>query len=248
MASLVFATTGSAVLAAGGLRHNDGDHDGDHDGHTMLDSLRYTKFEMHELEWRDGGSADHGALNWDGELFHGSDLQRFGISSRGERSGGTTHEADIELLYRRAIAPFWDIDIGWRHDLQPRPKRDWLALGIHGEAPYGIDTELRLYLGSAGRSQLELTARYTLQLTQRLSLTPEIELALAGRDDETFDQGNGVTGVDGSLRLHYEITRKLAPYIGLIWQRASGDSAARIRAAGDDPEQTRFVAGVHFWL
>jgi copper resistance protein B len=36
------------------------------------------------------------------------------------------------VLYSRAIAPFWDVQIGWRGDLLPKPEHNWLGLDIKG--------------------------------------------------------------------------------------------------------------------
>lgn len=233
-AALALATASSTTLAGG-------EH-----AHGMLDNLRYGKILVDELEWRDGAS--EGALTWDAEAFYGSDLHRFGIETEGERSNGATEEASAEALYRRAIAPFWDLKLGWRHDFQPAPQRDWFALGIDGLVPYGVDAEAMLYVGESGHALLALKAGYELLLTQRLVLEPALELGLAGREDRETETGSGVNGVELSLRLRYEITRKFAPYVGVIWRRASGDSADLIETGGGDPEQSRIVAGIHFWL
>ncbi len=232
--TIAFATTGSVALAAGG-------HD-----HAMFDTLRFTTLKVDELEWR-GGDGD-GAQHWNAELFHGSDLHRFGIETEGARSDGATEAANVELLYRRAVAPFWDMKLGWRHDIRPQPQRDWFAIGIDGLVPYGIDAEAMLYVGDAGRALLDLKLGYELLLTQRLVLEPELKFGFAADGDRDTDTGSGLTGTAASLRLRYEITRKFAPYVGVIWQRASGDSAELISAGGGDPERTQIVAGLRFWL
>lgn len=36
------------------------------------------------------------------------------------------------------------------------------------------------------------------------------------------DQGTGMGNVEAGLRLRYEISRKLAPYIGYVWYRPLG--------------------------
>jgi copper resistance protein B len=44
--------------------------------------------------------------------------------------------------------------------------------------------------------------------------------------------------------VRYEIRREVAPYVGLVRVRKIGGSADLARAAGGDPDETRFVAGV----
>lgn len=231
MATIALAMTGNVALAA--------------ENHTMLDTLHFSTLSVDELEWRGGDGDD--ALHWNAELFHGSDLHRFGIETEGAHRDGATTEADVELLYRRAIAPFWDLKTGWRSDIQPQ-RRDWFAIGIDGLVPYGIDAEAMLYVGAGGRALLDLKLGYELLLTQRLVLEPELTFGFSSEKDRDTDTGSGLTGTQASLRLRYEITRKFAPYVGVIWQRASGDSAELISAGSGDPERTQIVIGLRFWL
>ena len=46
----------------------------------------------------------------------------------------------------------------------------------------------------------------------------------------------------GALR--YEITRSFAPYFGVEWSAAIGDTRDLVRANGDDADATRVVLGV----
>lgn len=230
----------AALLAAGGA-HAETEH-----GHDMLDQMHFSTVHVDKLEWRDG-DGENAAL-WEAEAYYGDSLQRFGIETDGERSGGATEEADAELLYRHAIAPFWDFKLGWRHDFQPDPQRDWFAVGIDGLVPYGIDSEAMLYIGDEGRTLLDLKFGYELLLTQRLSLEPEIELSAASATDDETESGSGLNNVEASLRLRYAITRKFAPYIGVVWEKTYGDSADFMQAHDEDAERTQIVAGVQFWL
>lgn len=234
IAAFALAVTSNGVRA-------EADH-----GHDMLDQMRYSNVRVDEWEWRegDGDSSAH----WDAEAYYGDSLQRFGLETEGERSDSVTEEANAELLYRRAVAPFWDIKLGWRHDFQPDPQRDWFAFGIDGLVPYGIDSEAMLYLGDDGRALLDLKLGYELLLTQRLSLEPDIELSAASATDDQTETGSGFNSVEASLRLRYAVTRKFAPYIGVVWERAYGDSADFIDVEGGDTELTRWTAGISFWF
>ncbi|WP_069471120.1 multicopper oxidase domain-containing protein [Candidatus Marithrix sp. Canyon 246] len=37
-------------------------------------------------------------------------------------------EAELQLLYSRAISPYWDLQLGWRGDMQPTPTRNWAVI------------------------------------------------------------------------------------------------------------------------
>jgi copper resistance protein B len=50
------------------------------------------------------------------------------------------------------------------------------------------------------------------------------------------------------VRLRYQVTRRVAPYVGLQVERAFGDTA-RLRALdGHDAADTRLVVGLHAWF
>ena len=85
-------------------------------------------------------------------------------------------------------------------------------------------------------------------LTNRLILQPAVELNLHGRNDAARGVGAGFSDVEAGLRLRYEITRQFAPYLGVSWQRAYGNTADYLRRAGEDREETAVVAGVRFWF
>ncbi|WP_287024360.1 copper resistance protein B [Cobetia sp.] len=46
------------------------------------------------------------------------------------------------------------------------------------------------------------------------------------------------------MRARYEITRRVAPYVGMYWQREYGETADMQREEGEDVEDTAVVVGV----
>jgi copper resistance protein B len=50
------------------------------------------------------------------------------------------------------------------------------------------------------------------------------------------------------LRLRYEITRELAPYIGFVWERKVGRTADLARGLGEEFDTPAFVVGMRFWF
>ncbi|ALN86009.1 copper resistance protein B [Lysobacter capsici] len=193
--------------------------------------------------------AEHGnAQAWEGQAWFGNDTDRLWLRSEGEREDGRVESANLEALYGRAISPWWDVVIGAKRDLRPEHGQTWAAFGVQGMAPYKFEIAATAYIGEAGRTALNFEAEYELLLTNRLILQPLIEVDLYGRDDPQRGIGAGLSTVEAGLRLRYEITRQFAPYLGVTWERAFGDTADYRRAAGEDNNDAQLVAGVRMWF
>ena len=85
-------------------------------------------------------------------------------------------------------------------------------------------------------------------LTQKLILTPEIELNLYGKNDSDTGVGSGFSDVEAGLRLRYEICREFAPYVGVNWTRLYGNTADYAREEGEDTDDAQLVFGVRIWF
>lgn len=214
-----------------------------HGGEHMMGASNYGKFLLDKFE-----AGDSGSQHWDAQAWYGGDLHRAWLKSEGEREDGSTEHAELQALYSRAISPFFDAQIGARHDFQPDASRNWLAVGIQGLAPYFFETEATLFVGDEGRTALRLKAEYDLLFTQKLILSPELELNFFGKDDAQAQVGSGLSDLEFGLRLRYEILREFAPYIGAVWTHKFGDTADFARAHGDDSQQVQWVAGVKLWF
>lgn len=192
---------------------------------------------------------EHGSAQaWEAQGWIGTDTDRLWLRSEGEREHGRTESADLEVLYGRAISPWWDLVAGVKHDFAPAGSQTWAAIGVQGLSPYKFEVAATAYIGESGRTALNLEAEYELLLTNRLILQPLIEIDLSGRDDPQRGIGSGLSSVEAGLRLRYEITRRFAPYVGVTWERAFGGTADYRRDAGESIEDTRLVAGVRLWF
>ncbi len=185
---------------------------------------------------------------WEGIAWFGTDTDRLWLRSEGERVGGHTESADLEVLYGRSVSPWWDVVAGVRHDFKPRDARTWAAFGVQGMAPYRFEVSATAYVANDGQVAANMEAEYTLRLTNRLILQPLVEVDIAAQDDPRYCLGSGVTGIEAGLRLRYEISRRFAPYVGVVHERALGDTADYRRAAGESARDTRVVAGVRIWF
>ena len=191
---------------------------------------------------------DGNATAYDAQTWFGRDYERLVLKAEGDAARGKLQEAQTEVLWRHAVAAYWDTQLGVRYDSGVGPNRGWLAFGIQGLAPYWFEIDASAYVGNNGRTALSLEAEYELLLTQRLILQPRIEVNVYGRRDQARDIGSGLSDVTAGLRLRYEFTRQFAPYVGVERASKFGESADFARAAGEKRPETRWVAGVRFWF
>jgi copper resistance protein B len=187
-------------------------------------------------------------LGWEGQAWIGTDLNRTWLRSEGARVAGRTESADLEILYGRSISPWWNLLAGVRHDVAPGQAQNFAALGVVGLAPYKFEVEATAYLGQSGQSAARVEIAYEVLLTNRLIAQPWLEINAYGQDDARRRIGAGLATVEAGLRLRYEITRRFAPYIGIVHERAFGRSAQWRRADGETVDDTRLVAGVRIWF
>ena len=214
--------------------------------HDMQDNSVHHYLQFNRLE---GFDSDEGSgLAWEVQSWIGTDLDRLWLRSDGERAGGRTEEADLELLYGRAIARWWDAVVGIRHDFKPGDSRDFLAVGVMGLAPYKFEVAATAYLGEGGQTAARIEVEYETLLTNRLVLQPLVEFNLHGKDDPARGIGSGLSTAEAGLRLRYEFTREFAPYIGIERTHRFGNTAGYARAVGEPVAETRWVAGNRFWF
>ncbi len=201
---------------------------------------------LDQLEMRDVGGDN--TLSWDGQGWLGRDLRKIWFKTDGERTAGSTDEAELQFLYSKAIARYWDFQVGVRHDFEPSPSRSWAAIGFKGLAPYFFDIDAAAFIGESGRTALRFEAEYELLLTQRLILTADSEINLYGQNDPNVGVGAGLSDLEAGLRLRYEIRREFAPYIGINWSRLFGNTADFARITGEKSSETQLVIGLRAWF
>ena len=213
----------------------------------MHDDTVLSKFMLERFERRDAKPAD--LTYWEAQAWIGGDINKLWFKTEGSRTQGTTEDANLELYYSRAVAAFWDVQVGVRHDLSAgsTPARDWLGVGFQGLAPYLFEVDATAYLGGNGRSALRLKAGYDLLLSQRLVLMPELELSAYGKADPERSLGSGLSDASMTLSLRYEIRREFAPYVGVMWTQKYGGTADYARSAGDAASETQYLVGIRAW-
>jgi copper resistance protein B len=193
-------------------------------------------------------SDDEDGYRWDAEAWIGGDIHRLAVKSEGEGDASHLDSGEVQILYSRAISPFFDAQAGLRYDFEPFPHRTYATIGIEGIAPYWFDVETALFLSDHGELLGRLEGSYDLRLTQRLILQPRAELNLSAQEIPQMRIGSGLSELEVGLRLRYEIRREFAPYIGVTFDETYGDTADLARAAGEDVSEGRFVVGVRAWF
>ncbi len=212
----------------------------------MEDDPLVSRVTIDKLEWRAADGPD--PLVLDADAWIGRDLHKLGLKTEVEHVDGGTEEAELQLLYRRAVTAFWDFQAGWRRDFRPEPERDFLVLGFSGLAPYMLETDVALFLGESGQVGVRLDAEYEYMLTQRLALVPEIELDIYSEDDAAVGVGAGLSDMEAGLRLRYEVRREIAPYVGVNWAKKFGTTADLAREEGESTSDVQLVAGIRIWF
>lgn len=212
-------------------------------GHSAHDRRIQSYWLADRLEWQD----DAGAA-WEGLAWVGGDIQRIWLRTGGEYRDGRVVHGHVEALYGRSVTPWWDVMAGARRDLGDGPQHTWLAIGVQGLAPYKFELDATAYVGPGGRTALVLGAEYDTLVTNRLILQWQAETTFHGRDDPEHAQGRGLATAEAGLRLRYEVSRRIAPYLGLVTTRAFGRTARLLREQGESAGDTRVVAGLRFWF
>lgn len=198
-----------------------------------------------ELQSRKGEDG----YRWDGEAWYGGDSHRAVLKFKGEGDlKGPVENAEVQALYARPIGPYFNLQAGVRYDAEPNPSRGYATIGFEGLAPYWFEVGGALFLSNKGDVYARLEGYYDLNITQRLVLQPRAEIDIAAQDVPELMTGAGISTVEAELRLRYEIRREFAPYIGISFERKTGQTAAMARAAGERVQSTSLVAGVRLFF
>ncbi|BCD98695.1 copper resistance protein B [Marinagarivorans cellulosilyticus] len=192
---------------------------------------------------------DSEASLYDVQAWVGTTYDRLVVKAEGDIDRGTLKESQTDILWSHATSTFWDTQIGVRVDsAEEGESRQWLAVGVQGLAPYWFELDVVGYVDVDGRTALAVEAEYELMLTQRLILQPRAEITGYGKDDEFNGVGQGLSSSAFGVRLRYEFSRQFAPYVGVERTKMFGNTADFVRSAGEASSETRYIAGLRFWL
>jgi copper resistance protein B len=186
---------------------------------------------------------------WDAQGWYGGDFNRLWLKSEGEGTQGDSPEsAELQALFSHKFSPFWDWQLGVRHDFRPSPTRTHAVIGLQGLIPYEFEWDSALFISEAGDLTARVEAEYDLRITQRLIVQPRLELNAAAAAVPERGLGSGINSSEFGIRLRYEFRREFAPFIGVSWEKRYGDTADFAKAEGENVSDTFFVVGVRAWF
>lgn len=205
---------------------------------------RYNFAQAERLEYR----SDQDDMLWDFQGRYGGDYHRFWWKTEGEFASGSTEEAELQLLYSRAWTAFFDLQAGVRLQEIAGTDVNSLVLGVQGLAPYRFESDIALFLSEDGDLTARMEFERDLVVGRKTVIQPRAELGVAFQDIPELELYSGVHEIAVGVRVRYEFTRKFAPYVGLSYTTALGQTANHIESAGDRKAETSFVAGLRFWF
>ena len=210
-------------------------------------SMTSYKVLIDQFEARIRNGRDGYFLN--AEAWYGGDISKLWLKTEIEGEAGRGPEqAEVQALYSRAIDPWWNLQAGVRYDVRPDPERAYLVLGIEGLAPYWFEVDAAAFVSNKGDVSARFEAEVDQRLTQKLILQPRVEFDLAVQDVPEIGIGSGLSSAEAGLRLRYQIVPEFAPYVGIAYERAFGDTADFRRAAGDKAGGWNLLLGVRAWF
>lgn len=234
----ILAFMGFVLLPTGIFAQEPPVHDNPIRNFILVDQLEY------QVQKKSDGFRFNG-LSW-----IGGDYNRLWINTEGTKvSNGPLEDADVQFLYGRLIAPFWDLQGGVRY-FRPRanaPSRGSAVIGITGLAPYRFEIEAATFISHKGEVSARAEVEYELYMTQRLIAQPRFETNIAIQRVPEMGIGRGFNDAELGLRLRYEIKREFAPYIGVAWTSRFGETSDFARARGDTVRTLGLVVGVRMW-
>jgi copper resistance protein B len=204
------------------------------------------KFFLDRVESRVRDGSD--AYLLEGEAWYGGDIDKLWVKAELEGEYGAGVEgAEVQGLWSQAIDPWFDVQAGVRYDPRKGPDRGHLVLGVQGLAPYWWEVDGAIFLSNKGEVTARAEAEYDLRVTQKLILQPRAEIDLSLQDIPELQTGAGVTSAALGARLRYQVTPLLAPYVGVEYERAFGDTRRFLREDGDSGGWN-LLGGVRLWF
>ena len=182
-------------------------------------------------------------IYWDTYGYLGYDLNKIYIYSEGEKAESASADSENQLLYSRAIAPFWDVQAGIDYDIAQGKDKTWGVLALSGLAPYFFETRAALLFADDGNVGLRIDLEYEALITQKLILTPRFTLDAYSKNTPEMGLGSGVANIAIGARLRYEIRREFAPYIGFEWSKNYGNTGKF-----SPLDDAYITAGLRFWF
>ena len=185
-------------------------------------------FHAFTLELNAGKANNGKSKNFDFSGWIGGDYNRLWINSDKKKYGNFEEKLEIQALYSRNISQFWDSQIGISHDFSSdysKKRVNHFTLGFEGLAPQMFETRGHILLSEKGNLSLRLKQEIDIFLTQRLIAQPFIETEIFAQEVKELEIGSGISSFEIGINTRYEISRKFAPYLGLLYHAKTFSTA-----------------------
>lgn len=190
-------------------------------------------FHGFRLETDIGTKQDRAVYSWDLDGWIGSDENKLWLKIEGEKEEGRpSDQSEFWALYSHTLSTFWDAQMGVRVDEQPNTI-SYLVIGLNGLAPYFLDTEAHLFLSDDGDVTARVKQEKDFLITQRWITQPYMEVNFSAQDIQEQEVASGITKGEFGIQTRYEVTRKIAPYIDLKYERKFGETSSMAQKAGE---------------
>ncbi|ETW11221.1 copper resistance protein B [Roseivivax marinus] len=201
-------------------------------------------FQAEQFEYRDGDNGEN-VFVWDFDVLVGTDELKFVWRSEAEIVDGSGEFEGFEnqLRLQFPVSTFFDAVVGVQASTpDDLPDRYNAVVGLKGLAPGFFEIDSDLYLSNNSFYRFE--AEYEGLITNRVILTPSIELTVPLQDDLKYGQAAGGATTEAGLRLSYDlIDRAFSPYVGVNYEKSFGGTADLIEASGEENGVTSIVLG-----
>lgn len=212
---------------------------------SLADEMTFAGLWLDRFEYvaKDGKDA----MEVEGQVWRGDSYNRIVLRTEAALVNGSVDDAEIDLMLSHAVAPFWDLQVGFRHQIANDHHRHWAILGFNGLAPYWFELDASLFATDSGQLFYDLEAEYELRLNQRLVLQPRIDIHSFSETDAQLGHGAGLSKAKLGARLRYEFSRQFAPYLG-VERVSSFGKTAELLPVDQKRRQTWWTVGVKFWF
>lgn len=206
---------------------------------------RTLSFTQYEVDYSRQNDAD--VVNWEAEGWVGGDTHKFWWKTEGETDDSDVEVAEFQALYSRNVWTFFDVQTGLRADTSP-DRRAYAVIGVQGLMPYLLETELHAFIGFKGDALFRLRQSFDIRMTNRFVLEPQLETDFYLTDVPENRIGSGFSLIETGVQARYEISRKFAPTVAIVYESRLGKTARLAEAAGERAGGWSVRIGVRGWF
>jgi len=197
--------------------------------------------DVDKFEYRLDGSRH---LLFDGSLSYGGET--YGLNAKLVFGGSVDRKIDQiqgEVAYSRAIGGSFNLEAGLRHEFRSPGHLSYAVAGFSGEPKPGLALESYALASSQGDLFGEFKLVYDQPLSERVTVQPRLAFNMAAQDVPDQVIARGLVAAELGIRLRYDMSRLVAPYVGISHERLLGRTARIARNAGEVSRSTHLVLG-----